>query len=204
MSPVRVRPSAFSHRAKFRLRGFGLGRARVQRAYIRAEDFLARPTDRLRGGHAVGGVELLEGVGVGAQALLGGVAGLARYLDDRNALVDQQRHERVAQVVGARLREARGLCGGLVVAPAPVVVVVLGPGLAIGAREDELGVLAGSSGAKPDAEILCERRYQPDGAGGVGLGAFSRPNDTDRSTRSVRSRTFCHCSPSASPGRRPA
>ena len=65
-------------------------------------------------------VELLEGMCVRAQAFLGGVARLARNLHDRDAPVDQERHERVAKVVGATGLQAGGEGGGSVDPLAPV------------------------------------------------------------------------------------
>jgi hypothetical protein len=71
--------------------GFGscLVGARVQNAYIRIAFRAPGGGDHGLLALPVGGVELLEGVRVGAQALLRRVAGLARDLDDRDALVDQ-------------------------------------------------------------------------------------------------------------------
>jgi hypothetical protein len=105
---------------------------------MRTEELFAGLRDCGRGRDALTGVELLEGMRVRAQAFLRGVARLARNLHDRDALVDQERHERVTQVVGATGLQPGAEGGGPVDPLAPVAVVVFSPRRGIRSREDEL------------------------------------------------------------------
>jgi hypothetical protein len=64
----------------------------------------ARRADRVLGRHPLVGrlvLQVLDQVAVGAHRELGAVPELTGDVDDRPALVQQQRRERVAQVVGA-------------------------------------------------------------------------------------------------------
>jgi hypothetical protein len=96
-----------------------------------------RPPYLFLGGEPVLDRELVEDVGVSVEGQLRGVAGLAGDLDDAAAFVDQERHERVAKVVGAGVADVASLDRGCEGSAAPVLVGGEGPRRAVVAGEDE-------------------------------------------------------------------
>ena len=143
---------------------------------------VTRGPDLLLGGHAAGVAELGHHVGVGGQADVRVVAPLRGDLDDREpALVDQQRGDGVAEVVGPRVLQAdrgsrvcRRPCRGV-----PGVGATR-PGLGGGGEQRD--------GARRPIRLL----------------PLSSPSLSACSTSSIRSRTWRQHSASASCGRRPA
>src|SRR5215218_6083954 len=134
---------------------------------------------------------LVEQMGVRASALLDGVACLFSDVGDRATLLDQQRHESVAQVVGTGTvvtpplaavgqpldrarRDARRDRGGPKDAAAPVAVVGVAPGVAVRPREQERAAChAVATGPEPvGGEVLRHGPQEVDGTDAVGLGVL--------------------------------
>jgi hypothetical protein len=120
-----------------------------------------------------GGVELVEEVAVVAQACLRRVTGLPRDLEDRLALVDEERDERVAQVVCARRRQPHRELGVPERTLGPAVPLALGEGAVRRVAREHNALRSGAAAGEPPlGEVLGERCEQPDGALGAGLGLF--------------------------------
>jgi hypothetical protein len=86
------------------------------------------------------------------------MAGLRSDVEDTATLGEQRGDKGVTQVVGTQVLEAGRRRGGLEHAPSPVSVVVVGPRLAISAREDKDAPDRTAGGLAPFGQVLGKRR----------------------------------------------
>ncbi|HEV7564555.1 MAG TPA: hypothetical protein VGO31_01185 [Microbacteriaceae bacterium] len=87
------------------------------------------------------------------------MARLTRDVDDRAALGEQERDERVAQVVGASDRDVRIASRNVEHATPPVAIAVICPDLTVAVGEYERVAIAFAE-LTPDGEIISERGEQ--------------------------------------------
>src|SRR3954453_6692368 len=109
-------------------------------------------------------LQLLDYVAVSCERHRRPVSRLPRDFDHRSALREEERHERMPEVVRAKLVEPSGNGSGSEDALAPVSPVHLGPDPAITRRKNE-GVLPGAPPLDPPLpEIPSQWRQQSDRA----------------------------------------
>src|SRR3954454_19730700 len=109
-------------------------------------------------------LQLLDYVAVSCERHRRRVSCLPRDFDHRSALREEERHERMPEVVRAKMVEPSGDGSGSDHALAPVSPVLLGPDTAITRRKNECVVLGAATLDPPLPKIPSQWRQQSDRA----------------------------------------
>lgn len=133
-----------------------VGVARTQNGHFWGHEVVARLAAQILGGASLCAIELVEQVGVGAERHRRRVTRLARDLDDRGSLRDQQANEAVAQVVRPCVLDTGGgrRFSEPMFAPVPGAVGV--PGRTVRRGEDEIRWCVTRRSVPPRSQVLGE------------------------------------------------